>query len=69
MVLGTGGYGTIRSGYYERLRGVPVPVVHQTPRGLHQDSYNGVSFLAGYYINAARRYTWNYVASETTTSE
>ena len=69
MVLDTGGYGSIRSGEYERLRGVLVPVVNQTPLGLHQESYNGVSFLTGDQGNASRRYTWKDVASESTTSE
>ena len=68
MEFGTSEYEPIISGYYERLRDVPVLVVHKTPRGLHQASYNGVLFLAGDKVNAERRYTWKYVASETTTS-
>ena len=46
MVFDTGGYGSIRSVYHEILRGVPVPVVHQTPQVFHQASYNGVLFLS-----------------------
>ena len=68
MVFGTGAYEPIISGYYERLQDVPVPVVYKTSRGLYQASYNGVLFLAGDKVNAERRYTWKYVASETTTS-
>ena len=48
MVFSTGVHGSIRYSYHERLRGVPVPLVHQTPQGLRQSSYNGVPFLAGY---------------------
>ena len=44
MVFVTGEYEPIIYGYYERLRGVPVLVVHQTPQVLHQASYNGVFF-------------------------
>ena len=69
MVFGTGGYGPIIYGYHERLLGVPVPVVHQKPQVLHQESYNGVSFLTGDYRNEERRYTWKDLASETTMGE
>ena len=44
-------------------------MVHHTPQGLHQESYNGVSFWGVDQKNAAGRYNWNYVASEITTSE
>ena len=69
MVFGTGGYGPIRSSYHERLWDVPMLVVHQTTRVLHQESYNVVSFLAGDYRNAAIWYTWKDMVSETTTSK
>ena len=67
MVFVTGLYGTVVAGYHEILRGVTVMVVHQTPRGLHQAPYNGVSFLARDYRDEAVQYTWKDVASETTT--
>ena len=48
MVLDTGGYGPVRYGFHEGFWGVPMSVVHQTPRGLHPELYNGMSFLDGY---------------------
>ena len=54
---------------YQVPLSIVVKLVYHTPRGLYQDSYNEVLFLARYWRNAARWYTWKDVASDTTTSE
>ena len=66
MVLDKGGHVPVGYGCHEGLWGVPMPVVHQKPRGLHPEPYNGIVFWDGYYIDEAGWHTWKNVYSDTT---
>ena len=69
MLFGAGGYIPVGYGLHEGLWGVFMPVVYQTPRGMHPAPYNGMSFLARDYRYEAGRHTCKKFASETTYSK
>ena len=62
MVLDTGGFGTVGSGYHEVLWSVLMSVVNKTQQGLHPELYNGMFCLAAYYRDEEGWNTWNILS-------
>ena len=44
MVVGSDGYGKVGYGCHAILWGIPLAVVHQTPKGMKESPYTGMLF-------------------------